>query len=47
LVDTADLGRFAELGVIANFEPYWAKFDAWQVELTVPRLGPDRLPRAD
>jgi len=45
LVDAADLGRFAELGVIANFEPYWAKFDAWQVELTVPRLGPERIDR--
>jgi predicted amidohydrolase YtcJ len=45
LVDPADLGRFAELGVIANFEPYWAKFDAWQTELTVPRLGPERIDR--
>jgi len=45
LVDAADLGRFAELGVIANFEPYWAKFDAWQTELTVPRLGPQRIDR--
>jgi predicted amidohydrolase YtcJ len=45
LVDAADLPRFAELGVIANFEPYWAKFDAWQTELTVPRLGPERIDR--
>lgn len=45
LVDSADLDRFAQLGVIANFEPYWAKFDAWQTELTVPRLGPERINR--
>lgn len=45
LVDEADLGRFVDLGVVANFEPYWAKFDAWQTELTVPRLGPDRIDR--
>jgi predicted amidohydrolase YtcJ len=42
LVDPADLDRFATLGVIANFEPYWAKYDACQVELTAPRLGQER-----
>jgi hypothetical protein len=45
LVDGDDIGRFAELGVIANFEPYWAKLDAWQTELTAPRLGKDRTDR--
>lgn len=45
LVDAADIGRFAELGVIANFEPYWAKFDSWQTELTEPRLGAERTNR--
>lgn len=45
LVDPADLPRFAELGVIANFEPYWSKFDSWQSELTEPRLGPERTNR--
>jgi predicted amidohydrolase YtcJ len=45
LVSDADLGRFAELGVIANFEPYWAKFDSWQTELTEPRLGAERTNR--
>ena len=45
LVDEADIGRFAELGVIANFEPYWAKFDSWQSELTEPRLGKERTNR--
>lgn len=42
LVDASDLPRFSELGVIANFEPYWAKLDSWQVELTSPRLGHER-----
>jgi predicted amidohydrolase YtcJ len=45
LVDDADIERFVQLGVIANFEPYWAKFDSWQTELTAPRLGPDRTDR--
>lgn len=42
LVDTADLPRFARLGVIANFEPLWAQLDPLQTELTIPRLGPVR-----
>ncbi len=45
IVDQADLHRFVELGVIANFEPYWAKFDSWQTELTAPRLGRERTDR--
>lgn len=45
LVDEADIGRFAELGVIANFEPYWAKFDSCQSKLTAPRLGTERTNR--
>jgi hypothetical protein len=45
LVDESDIGRFARLGVIANFEPYWAKYDSWQTELTAPRLGPERTDR--
>ncbi|MCF2529773.1 amidohydrolase [Yinghuangia soli] len=42
LVDPADLDRFAELGVIANFEPLWAQLDALQTDLTIPRLGGER-----
>ncbi len=42
LVDAADIERFVALGIVANFEPYWAKFDSWQTELTAPRLGDDR-----
>ena len=45
IVDPSDLARFAEIGVIANFEPYWSKFDSWQTELTAPRLGPERTAR--
>jgi predicted amidohydrolase YtcJ len=45
LVDPADHHRFAELGVIANFEPYWSRLDAGQTELTIPRLGPERANR--
>lgn len=42
LVDPDDRSRFAELGVIANFEPLWARLDADMTELTMPRLGPHR-----
>jgi predicted amidohydrolase YtcJ len=45
IVDPADIDRFVQLGVIANFEPYWAKFDSWQTELTAPRLGEARTDR--
>ena len=45
LVDAPDLDRFAQLGVIANFEPYWSKFDSWQSELNTHRLGQERLNR--
>jgi predicted amidohydrolase YtcJ len=42
LVDDADLERFAALGVIPNMQPLWAQLDPLMVELTIPRLGPDR-----
>ncbi|MBI5089665.1 MAG: amidohydrolase, partial [Actinobacteria bacterium] len=42
LVHPDDHPRFAELGVIANFEPLWACLDPSQVELTQPRIGPAR-----
>jgi predicted amidohydrolase YtcJ len=41
-IDPADLPRFVALGVVANFEPLWAQLDPSQVELTLPRIGPDR-----
>ncbi|MEU6819258.1 amidohydrolase [Streptomyces atriruber] len=42
VVDPADLPRFAELGVIANFEPLWAQPDPLQTELSIPRIGAAR-----
>jgi predicted amidohydrolase YtcJ len=42
LVHPDDRARFGALGVIANFEPLWACLDPSQVELTLPRLGPER-----
>lgn len=45
VVDRADLARFVELGVTANFEPFWLKLDPDQTQLSQPRLGPDRSSR--
>lgn len=45
LVDPADLDRYAKLGVIANFEPYWAQLANEQTVLTIPRLGQARADR--
>lgn len=45
LVDDADIGRFAELGVIPNMQPLWAQLDALMMVLTVPRLGTERADR--
>jgi predicted amidohydrolase YtcJ len=38
----SDLGRFAELGVIANFQPLWACQDEQNDQLTVPFVGDER-----
>ncbi|MUM26795.1 amidohydrolase [Mycolicibacterium sp. CBMA 295] len=45
LVGEADLGRFAELGVIPNMQPLWAQMDALMTVLTIPRLGAERADR--
>jgi predicted amidohydrolase YtcJ len=45
LVDDADIGRFAELGVIPNMQPLWAQLDPLMTVLTVPRLGAQRADR--
>ena len=37
-----DIGRFRELGVIANAQPYWAVHETQMDELTIPLLGPER-----
>lgn len=42
VVAAEDLPRFAELGVIANAQPYWAQFEPQMTELTLPLLGPVR-----
>jgi predicted amidohydrolase YtcJ len=42
LADDADLGRFAELGIIPNMQPLWAQMDALMTVLTLPRLGIER-----
>lgn len=34
--------RFAQIGVIANFEPFWAQCDTVMRDLTIPHIGPDR-----
>jgi predicted amidohydrolase YtcJ len=42
VINPKDLARFSELGVVANFQPLWACNDDAMLELTAPRLGPDR-----
>lgn len=42
LIDPADIPRFRELGVIANFQPLWAYADAYITDLTIPFLGAQR-----
>ncbi|HEU4401838.1 MAG TPA: amidohydrolase [Candidatus Polarisedimenticolia bacterium] len=42
LFDPADIPRFRELGVIANFQPLWAFSDEYMQKLTLPLLEPER-----
>ena len=42
LFDPADIPRFAELGVVASFQPLWFYADTYITDLTEPRLGPER-----
>lgn len=42
MIDPADIPRFNELGVIANFQPLWSIKDAYITELTLPRIGAER-----
>ncbi len=37
-----DLPRFRQLGVVANGQPFWAVYEGYQTELTIPFLGPER-----
>jgi predicted amidohydrolase YtcJ len=45
VMDDADVGRFAELGVTANLQPLWAAYERQQLDLTIPFLGPERSAR--
>lgn len=42
VIDPADIGRFKSLGVIANFQPFWAYPDSYITDLTEPVIGPER-----
>ena len=42
LIHPGDLPRFAQLGIIANFQPLWMYLDPMNKELIAPRIGDDR-----
>lgn len=42
LFDSTDIPRFAQLGVVASWQPLWAFRDAYMRDLTEPRIGPRR-----
>ena len=42
VIDPADIARFRQLKVIANFQPLWAFADRYITDLTWPVLGPQR-----
>ena len=42
LIDPEDVPRFADLGVVANFQPLWAFADSYITDLTIPFIGPER-----
>jgi hypothetical protein len=42
LIDNADVPRFKQLGVVANYQPLWAYADEYITELTIPFIGPER-----
>ena len=42
LIDPADIARFKGLGVIANIQALWAYPDTYIVDLTQPKIGPER-----
>jgi hypothetical protein len=42
VIDSADVPRFASLGVIANFQALWGFPDSYIRDLTLPALGPER-----
>ncbi len=42
LIEPPDIPRFRRLGVVANFQPFWANGDKYITEMTEPTLGPER-----
>lgn len=42
LFDPVDIPRFAQLGVVASFQPLWFYADTYITDLTEPRVGPER-----
>ena len=42
LFSPEDIPRFAELDVVANFQPLWAIEDGYITDLTIPRIGEKR-----
>ncbi len=42
LIDPADIERFKPLGVLANIQALWAYPDTYIVDLTEPKIGPER-----
>ncbi len=42
LLEPPDIPRFRRLGVVANFQPFWANGDTYITEMTEPFLGPER-----
>ncbi len=45
MIDAKDIPRFAQLGVLANFQALWAYRDSYIRDLTEPVLGPERSAR--
>ncbi|MGH2597419.1 MAG: amidohydrolase family protein, partial [Actinomycetota bacterium] len=43
VVHPDDVPRFGALGVVANIQPLWACADPQMTELTLPRLGEERI----
>src|SRR5690606_20448562 len=41
-IDPADVPRFAELGVVANIQPLWARHEPSVTDVAVPMVGPER-----
>ena len=42
MIDPADIARFGELEVIANFQPLWANADPYVTEINIPSIGAER-----